>query len=213
LNHYDAILFDFDGVLVDSEPVHHQCWQEILREFGIELTWETFRDHCIGLADRLMLQRLAAQVTPSLDVEALYATYPRKKARFRQLMEEQMPFFVGARELFASLDGYALAVVTSSGRGEVEPILEKAGLARFLRTAVYAGDVKRLKPAPDPYLLAAERVGALRPLVIEDSDAGEQSGRAAGFDVLRVSCSAEVPDAVCQKLGLVHAVFRNEHRP
>lgn len=190
---YDAILFDFDGVLVDSEPVHYQCWNEILSEFGVQIGWDAWAASCIGVSDRVMLERMCRQVTPPIEVDALYATYPRKKARFRELMEVQMPFFAGVSELFASLHAYALAVVTSSGRGEVEPILEKAGLTPFLRAAVYAGDVQRLKPAPDPYLRAAELVGARRPLVIEDSEAGEQSGRAAGFDVLRVTHPREVP--------------------
>ena len=199
---YDAILFDFDGVLVDSEPVHYECWSEILGDFGLQLSWESFRDHCIGISDRAMLERMCKQVTPELDVERLYATYPRKKARFRELMEERMPFFDGAAELFASLGAYGLAVVTSSGRGEVEPVLEKAGLLRLLGAAVYAGDVARLKPAPDPYLRAAELLGARRPLVVEDSEAGEQSGRAAGFEVLRVAKAVEVPEALRRKLGI-----------
>lgn len=113
-----------------------------------------------------------------------------------------MPFFAGAAELFQELTPYGLAVVTSSGRGEVEPILEKAGLLGHFRAAVYGGDVQNLKPAPDPYLKAAALLGAVRPLVVEDSDAGAASGRAAGFDVLRVVTSAEVPGALRERLGL-----------
>ncbi len=192
---YDAILFDFDGVLVDSEPIHYQCWNEILVGFGLSLDWDAWCANCIGVSDRTMLRRMCASV-PAIDVETLYATYPRKHARFRQLMEERMPFFEGVLELFQSLDDYSLAIVTSSGRDEVEPILIKAGLMPFLKAAVYGGDVERVKPEPDPYLRAAELLGAKRPLVVEDSDAGEASGRAAGFDVLRVKDSAEVPAAL-----------------
>ena len=193
---YDAILFDFDGVLVDSEPTHYQCWNEILGGFGLSLDWEAWCAHCIGVSDRAMLRRMCANAKPRIDVETLYATCPRKHARFRQLMEERMPFFEGVLELFKSLDGYSLAVVTSSGRDEVEPVLIKAGLMTYFDAAVYGGDVGRLKPAPDPYLRAAELLGAKRPLVVEDSDAGEASGRAAGFDVLRVKASGDVPAAL-----------------
>jgi HAD superfamily hydrolase (TIGR01509 family) len=107
-----------------------------------------------------------------------------------------------------------MAVVTSSNRAEVEPILEKAGLLAYLKAAVYGGDVARLKPAPDPYLKAAELLGAKRPLVIEDSDAGEESGRAAGFDVLRVRESCEVPDALRQRLLHQHErIARDVQQP
>lgn len=205
MNQYDAILFDFDGVLVDSEPVHYECWSEILSTFGLSLNWDAWSANCIGVSDRAMLQRMCAELSPPIDVETLYATYPRKNARFRELMEERMPFFANVRELFQSLYGeYAIAVVTSSGRGEVAPLLEKAGLTQYMKAAVFAGDVKRLKPAPDPYLRAAELLHAKRPLVVEDSDAGEASGRAAGFNVLRVTTPAEVPDA------LRNAILRNK---
>lgn len=197
MNRYDSILFDFDGVLVDSEPVHYECWSEILGKFGLRLSWDAWCANCIGVSDRAMLQRMCAELSPPIHVETLYATYPAKNARFRELMETRMPFFDGVRELFESLyRKYALAVVTSSGRNEVEALLEKAGLTPYLHATVYGGDVKRLKPAPDPYLRAAELLHARHPLVVEDSDAGEASGRAAGFDVLRVTASSEVPEAL-----------------
>ena len=201
-NAYDAVLFDFDGVLVDSEPVHYECWNQILAGFGLHLGWEAWAANCIGVSDRAMLRRMSLRLDPPVDVDTLYATYPRKNALFRQLMEERMPFFDGVEELFKSLTEYRLAVVTSSGRGEVEPILEKAGLHRFLRAAVYGGDMRNLKPAPDPYLLAVRLAGASRPLVVEDSDAGEASARAAGFDVLRVKSPEEVPVLLRKRLEL-----------
>jgi beta-phosphoglucomutase len=202
LTDYDAILFDFDGVLVDSEPVHFQCWTEILSEFGLALSWEAWFSQCVGVSDRQMLQRLSRQVDPPIELEKLYATYPRKRLRFRQLMEERMPFFEGVHELLESLRSYRLAVVTSSGRDEVAPILSKAGILPLFQATVCFNDVTKIKPDPEPYLRAAELLGARSPLVIEDSDAGEQSGRAAGFDVLRVESSHAVPSALRRKLLL-----------
>ena len=199
---YDAILFDFDGVLVNSEPVHFQCWGEILSEFGLSLEWQAWCDECIGVSDRQMLQRMSRRVTPPIEFEILYATYPRKRARFREIMLREMPFFPGAAALLESLSSYRLAVVTSSGRDEVEPILEKAGLLDFFGAAVYFQDVKNIKPHPEPYLRAAGLLGATMPLVVEDSEAGEESGRSAGFDVLRVSSADEVPEALARKLQL-----------
>jgi HAD superfamily hydrolase (TIGR01509 family) len=83
-------------------------------------------------------------------------------------------------------NAYKLAIVTSSGRREVEPILEAAGLLPSLDTVVYGDDVKNHKPAPDPYRLAVKRLGITRALVIEDSFAGIASARSAGLDVLEL---------------------------
>src|SRR3982751_4544358 len=83
---YEAVLFDFDGVLVDSEPVHFRCWQEILTPFGIHLDWKTYSEHCIGITDRAMLAFLCACKNPELDIDLLAAEYPRKKEMFRERM-------------------------------------------------------------------------------------------------------------------------------
>ena len=190
---YEAILFDFDGVLVDSEPVHFACWQEILGTFGIELDWQTYCRHGIGVSDRALLALMCQQATPPLQLERLIAEYPRKKDLFRTRMLALQPFSAEVLELLPQLHAYQLAVVTSSGQSEVEPILLSAGLRHFFRAAVYGGDVKRHKPAPDPYLLAIEKLGVTSALVVEDSDAGEASAHAAGLDVLRVRTPSEMP--------------------
>jgi HAD superfamily hydrolase (TIGR01509 family) len=76
---------------------------------------------------------------------------------------------------------------------EIEPPLEVRNLRRYFRTLVCGGDVQRIKPAPDPYLLAARLLDAQTPLVVEDSAAGVASARAAGFPVLQVHNAAEMP--------------------
>ena len=200
--HYEAILFDFDGVLVDSEPIHCECWQEVLKPFGIELDWQTYRERGIGVSDRELLALLGRQVTPPVDVEVLIAEYPRKKEMFRSRMLERSAFSEDVLELIARLSDRRLGVVTSSGRTEVEPVLAAAGIRERFQVTVFGGDVRRLKPAPDPYLLAVERLGVSTALVVEDSDAGEASGRAAGLDVLRVRDPREMVDAVAARLGL-----------
>ena len=81
-------------------------------------------------------------------------------------------------------------------------MLEAGGLRQYFKRWWAARDVKRHKPAPDPYLLAAERLGVRAPLVVEDSAAGLASGRAAGFEVLAVTHPAEVPLLVGRRLAL-----------
>ena len=97
---------------------------------------------------------------------------------------------------------YKLAVVSSSGRSEVEPPIEKAGFRDCFGAMVCGREVAHLKPAPDPYLKASELLGARKPLVIEDSDAGVASGAAAGFDVLRISTADRVVEEVLAHLSM-----------
>jgi beta-phosphoglucomutase len=198
---FEAVLFDFDGVLIDSEPVHFDCWSEVLRPFGLELDWQTYTEKAIGVADRAMLEMYANLCTPPADPEELWLQYPAKKALFREriLGAEAVP--AGMCEFIKSLNNHQLAVVTSSSRSEVGPILEHYGLLPMFQAAVFSEDVRHHKPSPEPYLLAARRLGVKRALVVEDSDAGEQSGLAAGFEVVRVKSAAEVPEAVRRALA------------
>jgi beta-phosphoglucomutase len=185
-NRYDAILFDFDGVLVDSEPVHFDCWKEVLAPFGVDLDWDTYAASCIGVADRVMIHQFAANL--GLEFEQLWAQYPRKKELFRSRADEAVHFLAETVEVVREVErSHKLAVVSSSARVEVEPALVRGGIRDCFGALVCGLEVPKLKPAPDPYLRAAEMLGASKPLVVEDSDAGEQSGRAAGFDVLRIA--------------------------
>jgi beta-phosphoglucomutase len=197
---YEAILFDFDGVLVDSEPVHFECWQEILRSFNMHLDWETYRTFGIGVSDRHLMALICQRAGRPLEVDRLLAEYPRKREMFRDRMLQRHAFPAGVLELLPQLHAFQLAVVTSSGQSEVEPLLRDAGIHDLFRTLVYGGDVKKLKPAPDPYLLAIKRLGVRTALVLEDSDAGEASARAAGLDVLRVQSPADVPELLRERI-------------
>jgi beta-phosphoglucomutase len=202
---YEAILFDFDGVLADSEPVHFECWQEILQTFGLHLDWKTYTEQGIGISDRKLLGFLCERADPPMDVEQLIAEFPRKKDMFRARMLERQPFSTEVFELLPELSDYRLAVVTSSGQTEVEPVLERAGLRNFFQAVVYGGDVQQHKPAPDPYLLAVQKLGVRSALAVEDSNAGETSARAAGLDVLRVRTPSEMPLLLRQRLGWAKA--------
>lgn len=201
MNEFQAILFDFDGVLLDTEPVHWACWAEALRTAGLELTWEYYRDHCIGIDDRDMLRAMAISADPPRDWDSLWALYPEKKRLFQERMTAPA-FDPALRELLPALHaGYRLAVVSSSACVEIEPLLVRGGIRGHFDTIVGGDSVTRQKPAPEPYLLAAERLGVERALVIEDSAAGIASGRAAGFEVLAVKHPREVAGAVRQRLA------------
>jgi beta-phosphoglucomutase len=194
---WDALLFDFDGVLADTEPLHYSCWRELLSPFGIQLDWDFYQRNCVGVSDRMMVERLASERTPPIPWEEIWPEYQRKQLLFRERLMADPPFLEGTLALVRELAAdYRLAVVSSSSRTEVEPPLERAGIRGCFQAFVCGREVANLKPAPDPYLKAAELLGARRPLVIEDSDAGVASGNAAGFEVLRVSRPERVPEEV-----------------
>ncbi len=193
---YEGVLFDFDGVLADTEPLHFEAWRNAARNLGMTFDWTTYRDNCIGLSERdtvRVLTQLAGR--PEL-AEDLWAEYPRKAGWFRDKVLANPPILSEAKELLEELKGYKLAVVTSTAKSEVQPVLERAGIADRFAACVYAEDVPHHKPDPAPYREAARRLGITRALVVEDSDAGVASGRAAGFDVLRIGTVAEMPELV-----------------
>jgi beta-phosphoglucomutase len=202
-NHYQAILFDFDGVLVDSEPIHYECWMEVLSPHGFRLDWESYARDWIGVSDSSMIRRFCETATPPLDFEKVWGEYPRKTEIFRERMAEREVFHPETLRLLEALDRYKLGVVSSSARTEVEPPLVRAGIRDRFGALVCGRElVPNLKPAPDPYRKAAELLGVTRALVIEDSDAGEKSGRAAGFDVLRLAHPSRLADELSAALGL-----------
>jgi beta-phosphoglucomutase len=199
--HYDSILFDFDGVLADTESIHWACWVEIVAPLGIDLSWDNYCANCIGVADLDMLEILASFARRPVEAETLRPQYARKKELFRKRIAEANPCAVETVELIRSLTDYRLAVVTSSGRLEVEPALVGAGIRQLFGAVVFGDDVAKHKPSPEPYLLAAARLEVNQPLVVEDSDAGVASAKAAGFDVIQVPSAAHVP-------GLVRSALR-----
>jgi beta-phosphoglucomutase len=199
---FEAVLFDFDGVLMDTEPVHFACWNEALAPLGVSLDWETYAANCIGASewDTVgIFSRLAAE---RADTAALWERYPVKRDLFRRRMSDAPPFLSGMREFLAELHPrYRLAVVTSSARAEIEPLLERGGMRPFLGALVCGEDVREHKPAPEPYLLAARLLAVERALVVEDSNAGMESARRAGFEAVRIPAASETIELVRARLA------------
>jgi len=149
-----------------------------------------------------MVERLAATRVPPLPFAEVYPAYNLKQEVFRKRIEESPVFLASTLDMIAEVARtHKLAVVSSSGRTEVEPPIQRAGIHHHFQTMVCGREAERLKPAPDPYLRAAALIGAKRPLVVEDSEAGETAGRAAGFDVLRVPSATSVAEEVLRYLS------------
>lgn len=203
---YDAILFDFDGVLVDTEPLHWKVWSEVLRPDGVRMDWDLFAAHCIGIADPELLRFFASLAPAPLSDEHMERRYAEKRALYRRTVAAHLSLPAATTACLRSLDGLRLAVVTSSEAADVTPVLRNSGVLECFGAIVARDDVPRRKPAPDPYLIAAARLGARFPLVVEDSDAGEAAARAAGFDCLRLANAEDLPSALAGALGLEAAI-------
>lgn len=197
---YDALLFDFDGVLADTEPLHFQAWRDTLAPAGIKLTWKVYVSSCIGLADKEMVEMLGRKSDPPKPISELWPLYPLKKKAFQTLAESRRLIEQPVLSTLILLSDYRLGVVTSSARSEIEPLLDKDGVLPLLSTAVYGDEVSRLKPDPEPYRTAIQRLGAQRALVFEDSPSGLASARAAGCDGIHVPRPQDLPALIRRHL-------------
>ncbi len=171
---------------------------EALAPFGISMDWPTYVRTCVGVSDRHMIERLARE--RGLTFDELWRSQPVKKEIFTRRMAEEDIFVAATLELVRELAPRRLAVVSSSLREEVTPPLVRGGILGCFSTLVCGWEAGKIKPAPEPYLLAAQRLGARRPLVVEDSEAGRRAGEAAGFDVLLVRNPQELAEQVRRHL-------------
>ena len=199
---YEAVVFDLDGVLLDTERLCSEVEAALCAEHGIEygtreqdavLGLDAYRA-CVYYADRFGLPQSAAAGLEQRYERMLLASIRRDAVT--------LP---GATELIARLSsaGVALGVASNSRRAVVELAMEVAGIAAGFGAVVSADDVARPKPAPDPYALACARltVAPTRALAIEDSSVGIRSALAAGLDCYALGSLAPMPSGLSRRLG------------
>jgi HAD superfamily hydrolase (TIGR01509 family) len=198
----EALIFDFDGVVADTEPLYWKAWAAILATHGIEFSWEEYCRVGKGVEDESMLQAIPQLAANPALLEALRQQRPARKAMVEGFWREKLPIGEATIELLHSLKGHPLGLVTSSRRAAVEPMLEAARIAGCFRAAVFGEDTILRKPHPAPYLLIRERLAVPSGVVFEDSDAGVESATLAGFEVLRVPVPPALPEIVSRRLGI-----------
>ena len=127
-----AIFFDFDGVLVNTEPLHFSCWAEVLRPHGIRLTWKQYSARMIGISNREMIEILCLEAGKPYTKKFSTACYQQKKVFFDRLARATCrPLKRLVTFLRYDCDSYQLAVVSSSSRCEVEPLLKQQGIQPY----------------------------------------------------------------------------------
>lgn len=196
-----ALLFDFNGVLVDDEPVHLLMFRKVLQEEGLSLSDEDYYGHYLGLDDRgcfTAVLALAGRATTPSTVMRLIA---RKAAYYQEWAHrEGFRFFPGAVDLVLEAAGHGLMLGLVSGalREEIEQALRRAGLRDHFKTVIAAEDVGEGKPDAEGYRKGLDELNAGSPypnplihphevLAIEDSPAGIEAASAAGLVTLGVA--------------------------
>ena len=189
-----AVIWDVDGVLIDSGEQHRRAWEQLAREEGLLYSdaafWATF-----GMRNADIFPRMFGVSGPP---ERIIALGDRKEAIYRALLAQDAAPLPGAKELLAALHaaGYRQALGSSAPPANLEAIISLLGIASFLNAIVSGEQVARGKPAPDIFLTAAERLNIppTRCLVIEDAPAGVAAAHAGGMRCLAVRRAGQ-PDA------------------
>jgi beta-phosphoglucomutase len=185
-----AIVFDFDGVLADSEPLHLRVYREILEPHGIHLDEATYRAKYLGFDDEGAFQQIAADNDLLLGDEEIELLITRKSRRFQEIVSSGDVLYPAAASCVRRLAAaWPIGIASGALRDEIELMLRGAGLHDAFRFIVSAGDTDRTKPEPDPYLRAAELHGVPPSacVAIEDSHWGLLSARAAGMRTIAIT--------------------------
>ena len=191
-NHIHAVIWDLDGVIIDSGDEHRQAWQRLAREEGVPLSdaqfWATF-----GQRNDAIIAHLWGPL-PQQQVQELA---DRKESYFRDIIGRTVTALPGSLELMSALQaaGYKQGLGSSTPIANLNLISEVLGLSRYLSVLVSGETVPRGKPAPDLFLKVAEQLGVAPThcLVIEDAVAGVQAAHAAGMRCIAVAGDRDLP--------------------
>lgn len=178
-----AVIFDMDGVLIDSEPLHMKAKRETFQAFELDVPDAIYPDF-YGRTDFDVIREVVDRFAPDLEFDAVLRA---KQEAYTRLAEAELTLLPGILDLLRDLHGRAmrLALVTSASPANQALAFRRFDLGRFFEFALTAADVRRHKPDPEPYRTAVDRLGVAphRTLVIEDAPNGIRSARGAGCAV------------------------------
>jgi beta-phosphoglucomutase len=196
----EAVLFDFDGILVDSEPMHHRAFTAVLDPLGMGFPWKEYVEIYMGFDDRDAFREAFRAKGIALDDANLAKLVAAKSEAFLRGLRDGVTAYPGAVSLIESLRAAdrPLALCSGALRSDIDPILAQLGVARRFDVIVSADDVRRSKPDPESYALAFARLSERRvptltvpgkSVAVEDTPAGIRSAKGAGLRVLAVTNS------------------------
>ncbi len=211
----DAMIFDFDGVVVDSEPIHLACFSEVLARYGIELTGEDYYGKYLGFDDHDCFSAVLSDNGRQTDERKIAEMTAEKTLLVQKAIAESIRPMPGVIELMraARQAGVALAICSGALREEILLAGKTVGAIELIEVVVSAEDVRAGKPDPEGYILALKLLNeklsqSILPSdvwVVEDSPAGVQAGKDAGMNVLAVTNSYS-RDALAAADRIVHSL-------
>ena len=192
-----AVIFDVDGVLVDSYEAHYESWQLACRQRGLEMTTDEVVATFGRTSREIIVHLWGGQYATAAAVAKLDNL---KEAYFRELLQRDFPAMDGAAELIRDLHqaGFRLAVGSSGPPDNVSLVLDRLGCRSYFHGIVTGVDVKRGKPDPQVFLLGAERAGVAPPhcVVIEDAPVGVAAAHAAGMKCIAIASTGRVRESL-----------------
>lgn len=184
----DGIVFDLDGTLADTEPLHIDTWLVVLNELGLKMD-ESWMHQWIGLSDRLVSEHVCTHYLKSQSIENLQHI---KQQSYRKRATSEVKLFDQVEDYLLELSQLVpIALATNSSKEDVSAVFQATNLQRFLKVIVTANDVSFLKPNPEPYQTASTLLG-INPtfcIALEDSPAGITSANKAGIFTIGVENS------------------------
>ena len=193
-----AIIFDMDGTLVDNMGIHLDIWVDFLADRGVTVTQEEFHRQTSGQRNPEIMRQF---IDPNLSDVQVLELQEEKESLYRRLHANDMEPMPGSIEFFeaAQAQGLKLAVATSAYRPNVDFTLDGLQIRPYFQAVISAEDVVNGKPNPDPFLLAAQKLGVPpeQCLVFEDAESGVEAARRAGMRVFYITSTTKpenIPD-------------------
>lgn len=195
----EAVIFDFDGVIVDTEPLHYKAFQRVLEPLELGFSWDDYVSTYMGFDDRDAFVEAFAAGGRKLTAASLHSLIDQKAALFQDVIRDGVSTYPGVIELILRLHAEQIPLAICSGAlmSDIDPILVILGVKDCFGIIVTAEDVSKSKPDPECYRLAFDRLSRLHGLsdvknstvAIEDTPAGILSAKIAGLKVVAVTNS------------------------
>ena len=194
-----AILFDFNGVIINDEHVQMRAYQEVLKDDGIDLTEEQYFSS-LGMDDKTFVANAFDRVGKTVDAARVEEIIATKSAKWKENVSVGLPLFEGIENFVEKMSReFTLGIVSMARRHEIDFVLETSGLAKYFSTIVSAEDTSKCKPDPECFRTGFRQIDAIRTeqghlpmthdecLVIEDSPPGVAGARNADLPALGVT--------------------------
>ena len=210
-----AILMDFNGVIINDEPIQHAAYKEIFSADGIDVTDEMYYSR-LGMDDKTFVASILEEAGKPADMDRVLELTSAKTTHWRDIVSDAMPIFDGVENFVRKCEQeLSLGIVSMAKREEIDFVLEKVGIADCFTVVVSADSVTTCKPDPECYRQGFHDLDLARTLqghlpmvhadclVIEDSPPGVRAGRAAGLPVLGVTKTVSAGDLRAAGAGAI----------